>query len=214
MSEKDLSEMTVDELLKRFKEDLKYDQRHKPDLTGRNKEDINPGGMTNHYAIAILESGIFRDCKLKGRPIGGKFRLYPIESPFQFVIESGMIFSIWIRTRDQQQMFADASYGLLEHFDDVSREVLKYRGVRPEKVKAIRQKLVAMREKTISKLSRIKGPTYDLVSALIPKFKQYMPTAPNQTIAARIQDLLKIVDLHVEQETIRKRIQNFHAPTA
>jgi hypothetical protein len=209
MSEKDLWEMTVDELLKWLKEDRKYDQRYKPDLKGRNKKDIEGKNLTNEYAIAILESGIFLDGKLKGRPVGKKFRLFNIESPFQFVFESGMIFSVWIKTQDSQQMFAEASYGLLEHFDNVSRKVLKYKGIRPEKVKAIRHELVAMQEKTINKLSRLKGPTYDLVLSLIPKFKKYIPTAPNQTIAARIQDLLKIVGLHVEQETIRKRIQSF-----
>lgn len=74
-------------------------------------------------------------------------------------------------------------------------------------MKAIRDSLVDMENRTLDKLSPITSLPPDIVTSLIASFKKYVSSAPNQTIAARISELLKIAGFDVKQETIRKKLQ-------
>jgi hypothetical protein len=96
---------------------------------------------------------------------------------------------------------------LLSKYDELSKVVLEYKGVRPEKMKAIRHDLAVMKDRTLSKLNPMSSLPPDIVPLLINSFKKHVSSAPNQTIAARISELLKISGFDVKQETVRKKLQ-------
>jgi hypothetical protein len=164
-------------------------------------------GRNIPLAIQIMESGIFREGRLQGRKISTKHRLYAIDGIEEFVIELVRIFTNLTKMMVQKQSVTLKFDSILAKYDELTGVVLECKGVRPQKVQAIRQDLALVKKKTLSKLNPISSLPPDIISSLIFLFKKYIPTAPNQTIATRISDLLKIVGFQVNQETIRKKLQ-------
>jgi hypothetical protein len=206
------SQEQFDEVLSFFKDYLdsivKY-EGYEPDFTDEVIEQMEllyrVGSIP--LAIEIMESSIFREGSLKGRKISGKHRLYPILDAKEFVIELLGILGGLEYIKNRKQTLSHEFDSILRAYDRLSKAVLEYKGIRPEKVKAIRHDLAAMKDRTIIKLSPISSLPPDIMPSLIALFKKYVSTAPNQTIAARISELLKMVGFQVNQETIRKKLQ-------
>jgi hypothetical protein len=164
-------------------------------------------GNNFSLTIQIMESGIFREGKLKGRKISGKYRLYPIENIKELIIEVVKILNGLESLKEREQTVDQQFDSILNEYDKLSKIVLECKGIRPEKVKAIRDDLAVMKNRTLMKLIPISSLPPEIMPSLIAIFKKYVPTAPNQTIAARISELLKTAGFDVKQETIRKKLQ-------
>jgi hypothetical protein len=164
-------------------------------------------GFNYSVTIQFMESGIFREGKLKGRKISEKHRLYPIDNIKEFLIEVVKILNGLESMKVREKKVTQEFDSILSEYDKLSKIVLECKGVRPEKVKAIRDDLAVMKNRTLIKLTPISSLPTEIMPSLIALFKKYIPTAPNQTIAARISELLKIAGFDVKQETIRKKLQ-------
>lgn len=164
-------------------------------------------GYNFSLTIQIMESSIFREGKLKGRKISGKYRLYLIENIKELIVEVVKILNGLESLKERKQTVAQEFDSILSEYDKLSKIVLECKGVRPEKVKAIRDDLSVMKNRTLIKLIPISSLPPEIMPSLIAIFKKYVPTAPNQTIAARISELLKTAGFDVKQETIRKKLQ-------
>jgi hypothetical protein len=190
-----------------------YEGDFAPDISDMSDEEIEEEeflyriGHNFSLTIQIMESSIFREGKLKGRKISGKYRLYPIGDIREFIIELVKMLNRLEYMKERKQRVAQKFDSILTNYDELSKIVLESKGVRPEKVKSIWHDLAIMKDRTLDKLGPISNLPSEIMPSLIDLFKKYIPTAPNQTIAARISDLLKIVGFQVNQETIRKKLQ-------
>jgi hypothetical protein len=211
-----MSEFQFDEWLDYLKYVKSAYEGYEPDISNISDEEIeeqeffNSIGYNFSLTIQIMESGVFREGNLKGRKISNKYKLYPIENLKDFLIDVVKILSGLESTKERKQTIAQKFDSILNNYDELSKIVLECKGVRPEKVKAIRHGLAIMKDRTISKLIPISNLPSDTISSLISLFKKCIPAAPNQTISTRISELLRIVGFQVNQETIRKKLQAQH----
>jgi Asp-tRNA(Asn)/Glu-tRNA(Gln) amidotransferase C subunit len=207
-----MSEFDFDEWVDYLKYAASY-EGYEPDISDISDEEaeeqifLSKIGYNFPLTIQIMESGIFREAKLKGRKISEKYRLYPIEDIKEFIIELVNILNRLENMKERKQRFTHQFESIISEFDLLSKMVLECKGVRPEKLKAIRHDLAVMKDKTLNKLNPVSSLPSNIIPTLINLFKKYIQNAPNQTIATRISELLKIVDFQVNQETIRKKLQ-------
>ncbi|MEW6386327.1 MAG: hypothetical protein AB1491_02265 [Thermodesulfobacteriota bacterium] len=194
------------------------------------------------YAINIMESGIFYKGKLKGRKISNQYRLYNIDNLEALVLGAVIIIdealyghlklpsspSSEIRREYEAGNVSEDVYDwffddeetqdlktLLFHYDNVSEIILAYKGARPEKVIKIREELESMVSNTIRKMPISPSRFPICLTLLLGLFKKFVPDAPKQTIAARVQDVLTILkedslknfEKTLGQDAIRKRLE-------
>lgn len=164
---------------------------------------------------AITKCGIFHMNKLKGRKISNKYRTYDIESVNTLINQLKSIFIGWqqmqhryeeIVTEDVAERAFQEINKCLEKIAGISRAT--YQDSSPH-INRIKQELGKLKRKITPHLpaSLWAYPNKSmLINNLIHTLLHHAPTAPHQTIAARVSDLLKLVNLKIKPETIRKRI--------
>jgi hypothetical protein len=163
-----------------------------------------------NLAIEIINSNIIIDGKLKGRNISGIYKTYEITDFLGFISEASTILNKVIYIKGYIQCVNKQFESMIAKYDELSKIMLEYKGVRPKTVNNIRSNLIDIQDNTLSKMTPKIKLSKDIIPLLINLFKKHIPGAPDERIAICIRELLKIVsseEFIVTEGAIRKQIQ-------
>jgi len=177
-----------------------------------------PFHLVRHAAIAIIKSGVFVGDDLKGRSIASippKLKTYPINDPEELVWLIALPLTKDVEKEISQEIFdfhkrevprsfgrimADMGYigGLIEPFPKSKTK---------EKIRKIQEELASLKRELLANLPKDSFKLGDPIDYIVNVLQKHVSEVPDETIAKRAADLLKISGIgEVSYKTILQRI--------
>jgi hypothetical protein len=212
-----MSKDKFDDLQKILKEYQYLSQRQ--DLNIEERKFVESIVRTPHLIreqLIILNSGIFHEGQLRGKQLTGTSRTYAryhINDIEGFVADVADRMFFLEEGGDPQHF----GYSYLEDlavqfdsgdYDKVITDIRKRFGIsKARKLNDIKKKFQALSSEILDNLDLYEQKTIPKnIDSLFYLFKEYIPDAPDQTIADRISELLAKFDINVKANTMLQRI--------
>jgi hypothetical protein len=177
-----------------------------------------PFHLVRHAAIELIKSGVFVGDNLRGRRIASippKVKTYPINDPEELVWLIALPLTKDVEKEISQEVFDFHKREITRSFGRIVADISHLSGLiepfaKPktkEKIREIQTALASLKKKLLANLPKGFFKIEDPIDYMVDALQKHVPEAPEETIAKRVVDILRISEIgEVSYKTILQRI--------